>query len=92
MINIFAALNYTEQRQVNFAVFQFKGPAQVWWYVIKVKWEREQTAWIWMNCVREFNKKYIPPLVHERREDKFIGLRQGIQSVAKYETKFTKLS
>ena len=30
MINIFTALNYTEQRQVNFAVFQFEEPAQAW--------------------------------------------------------------
>ena len=44
MINIFAALNYTEQRQVNFAVFQFAGPARTWWNVIRAKWEREQTA------------------------------------------------
>ena len=28
IINISAALNYTEQRQVNFAVFQFEGPAE----------------------------------------------------------------
>ncbi|XP_071929077.1 uncharacterized protein [Coffea arabica] len=92
MINIFAALNYTEQRQVNFAVFQFEGPARAWWNVIRAKWEREQTVWTWANFIREFNEKYRPPLVQERREDEFIGLRQGTLSVAEYETKFTKLS
>ena len=40
MINIFAALNYTEDRQVNFTVFQFKGPVRAWWNVIRAKWER----------------------------------------------------
>ena len=44
MVNIFAALNYAEEKQVNFAVFQFKGPARVWWNVIRTKWEREQIA------------------------------------------------
>ncbi|XP_027158211.1 uncharacterized protein LOC113759833 [Coffea eugenioides] len=31
MINIFAALNYAEDRQVQFAAFQFEGPARSWW-------------------------------------------------------------
>ncbi|XP_027071984.1 uncharacterized protein [Coffea arabica] len=92
MINIFAVLNYTKQRQVNFAVFQIEGLARAWWNVIRAKWEREQIAWIWANFIREFNEKYLPSLVQERREDEFIGLRQETQSVAEYETKFTKLS
>ena len=92
MVNIFTALNYTEQRQVNFAVFQFEGPARAWWNVIRAKWEREQTIWTWANFTREFNEKYLPPLVQERREEEFIGLRQGTLSVAEYETKFTRLS
>ena len=41
MINIFAALNCTEQRQVNFAVFQFEGPVRAWWNVIRAMWGRE---------------------------------------------------
>nr|XP_027124258.1 uncharacterized protein LOC113740948 [Coffea arabica] len=92
MINIFVALNYTEDRQVHFAVFQFEGPARVWWNVIRAKWEREGTAWIWLNFVREFIKKYLPPIVQEKREDDFIKFRQGTLSVFEYETQFTKLS
>ena len=45
-----------------------------------------------MNFVREFNEKYLPPLVQEKREDDFIMLRQGGSSVSEYETQFTKLS
>ena len=63
MINIFVALNYTEDRQVTFAVFQFEGPARDWWNMIRAKWEREGTAWIWLNFVLEFNEKYLPPIV-----------------------------
>ena len=40
MTNIFAALDYTEDRRVNFAVFQFEGVARAWWDMIKGKWER----------------------------------------------------
>ncbi|XP_027151841.1 uncharacterized protein LOC113751894 [Coffea eugenioides] len=92
MINIFTALNYTEERQVQFAVFQFEGPARAWWNVVRAKWEREGTVWTWLNFVRDFNEKYLPPIVQEKREDDFIKLRQGMMSVTEYETQFTKLS
>ena len=42
--------------------------------------------------MREFNAKFFPPLVQERKEDEFIRLRQGTQSVAEYESQFTRLS
>ncbi|XP_071932034.1 uncharacterized protein [Coffea arabica] len=90
--NIFDALDYTEERQVTFAVFQLEGAARAWWNVIRNKWERDQTPRIWINFVREFNEKFLPPLVQEKREDDFIKLRQGTLSVAEYETRFTKLS
>ncbi|XP_071933059.1 uncharacterized protein [Coffea arabica] len=92
MMDIFTALGYSEERQVSFAVFQFERPARAWWNIIKAKWERGQTSWTWINFTREFNKKYLPPIVQERREEDFIRLRQGSLSVAKYETQFTKLS
>ncbi|XP_027184043.1 uncharacterized protein LOC113782351 [Coffea eugenioides] len=92
MLDIFAALGYPEERQIVFAVFQFEGAARAWWNVIRAKWDREQTPWTWVNFTREFNEKYLPPLIQERREDEFIRLRQGTMSVAEYETQFTKLS
>ncbi|XP_027155044.1 uncharacterized protein LOC113755186, partial [Coffea eugenioides] len=92
MLDIFAALGYAEERKISFAVFQFEGAARAWWIVIKAKWERERTPWTWVNFTREFNEKYFPPIVQERREDEFIRLRQGMSSVAEYETQFTKLS
>ena len=60
--------------------------------MIKTKWEREQTPWIWANFAYEFKEKYIPPLVQEKREDEFIRLWQEISSVAEYEAQFIKLS
>nr|XP_027077044.1 uncharacterized protein LOC113700802 [Coffea arabica] len=92
MIDIFAALHYSEERQVTFAVFQLEGAARSWWNVIRMKWDREQTPRTWVNFVRDFNAKYFPPLVQEKKEDEFIRLRQGTQSVAEYESQFTRLS
>ena len=63
MINILTALNYIEERQVQFAVFQFEGLTRAWWNVVRAKWEREGTACTWLNFVREFNEKYLPPIV-----------------------------
>ncbi|XP_071933835.1 uncharacterized protein [Coffea arabica] len=92
MEDIFAALHYTEERQVTFAVFQLEGAARSWWNVVRVKWEREQTLRTWLNFTREFNEKFLPPLIQEKREDEFIKLGQGTSSVAEYETQFTRLS
>nr|XP_027088731.1 uncharacterized protein LOC113710083 [Coffea arabica] len=92
MANIFAALDCTEERRVNFATFQFERVARAWWDVIREKWERAQTPWTWKNFTREFNEKFLPPLIQEKRENEFIKLRQGTLSVAEYEGKFTKFS
>ncbi|XP_027151777.1 uncharacterized protein LOC113766514 [Coffea eugenioides] len=92
MLDIFAALRYSDERQISFAVFHFEGAARAWWNIIRAKWERDQTPWTWVNFTREFNEKYLPPIVQERREDDFIRLHQGASSVAEYETQFTKLS
>ena len=42
--------------------------------------------------MREFNAKYFPPLVQEKKEDEFIRLRQGTQIVTEYESQFIRLS
>ena len=42
--------------------------------------------------MRDFNEKYLPPLIQEKRKNDFIRLRQGNLSVAEYETQFTRLS
>nr|XP_027082233.1 uncharacterized protein LOC113704541 [Coffea arabica] len=88
MVDIFAALHYTEKRQVTFVVFQLEGAARSWWNVVRAKWDREQTPRTWFNFTREFNEKFLPPLIQEKREDEFIKLRQGTSSVAEYETQF----
>ena len=90
MASIFTALDYTEERRVNFIVFQFEDVACAWWDVIRGKWERAQTPWTWEHFMREFNEKFLPPLIQEKREDEFIKLRQGTSSAVEYEGNFTK--
>ncbi|XP_071917143.1 uncharacterized protein [Coffea arabica] len=90
--DIFAALNYTEERQVTFAAFQLEGAARSWWNLIRVNWDRNHMPRTWANFTREFNAKFLPPLIQEKREDDFIKCRQGVVNVAEYEIQFTKLS
>ncbi|XP_027174577.1 uncharacterized protein LOC113774220 [Coffea eugenioides] len=90
--DIFATLDYTETRKVTFASFQFEGAARSWWNLIKDKWDRDRTPSTWATFTREFNAKFLPPLVQEKREDDFIKCKQGAMSVAEYETNFTKLA
>ncbi|XP_027103023.1 uncharacterized protein [Coffea arabica] len=90
--DIFATLDYTETRKVTFASFQFEGAARSWWNLIKDKWDRDRTPSTWANFTREFNAKFLPPLVQEKREDDFIKCKQGAMSAAEYETNFTKLA
>nr|XP_027090413.1 uncharacterized protein LOC113711447 [Coffea arabica] len=82
MVDIFAALHYTEERQVTFVVFQLEGAVRSWWNVIRQKWDREQMPRTWVNFMREFNAKFFPPLIQERKEDEFIRFRQGTQTAA----------
>ena len=46
----------------------------------------------WVNFIREYNAKFFPHLVQEWKEDEFILLCQGTQTVAEYESQFTRLS
>nr|XP_027062811.1 uncharacterized protein LOC113689204 [Coffea arabica] len=80
------------ERFQKFSPPKFLGAARSWWNVIRMKWDREQTPRTWVNFVRDFNAKYFPPLVQEKKEDEFIRLRQGTQSVAEYESQFTRLA
>nr|XP_027124209.1 uncharacterized protein LOC113740895 [Coffea arabica] len=80
--NIFTALNYTEERQVTFAAFQFEGDSRSWWNLIRVNWDRNHIPRTWANFTREFNAKFLPPLIQEKREDDFIKCKQGMERLA----------
>ncbi|XP_027150316.1 uncharacterized protein LOC113750555 [Coffea eugenioides] len=78
MINIFAALNYAEDRQVQFAIFQFEGPARAWWN------EKRKDDFINLRqgtlrvseCETQFTKlsKFAPELIatEQRRIRRFV--------------------
>jgi hypothetical protein len=46
MEDIFTALNYADQKKVQFATFIQQGPARDWWLRKKEVYKREQREWI----------------------------------------------
>ena len=42
--------------------------------------------------MREFNEKYLSPMIQEKKEYYFTKLRQGTSNVADHEERFTELS
>ena len=89
---IYRALKYSDERKVTFGEFQLEGPAKEWWRVIEERRVIEETPHLWSSFVKEFWKKFIPQVVRERKEEKFIGLKQKNLTVDQYEILFTKLS
>ena len=90
--DIYAALKYTEERKVKFAVFQLEGSVRDWWRIIDQKWDLEGTLRTWENFKSDFKSKFIPILVQEKKEEEFINLKQGNMTMVQYEARFTKLS
>ena len=74
--DIYAALKYTEEWKVKFAVFQLEGSARDWWRIIDQKWDLEETLRTWENFKSEFKSKFISILVQEKKEEVFINLKQ----------------
>ena len=89
--DIYAVLKYTEERKVNFGVFQLEGPAKAWWRLIDKKWGQEGTPRTWNSFVVEFKSKFISLVIREKKEEEFINLKQGTMTVDQYEITFTRL-
>ncbi|XP_071933809.1 uncharacterized protein [Coffea arabica] len=83
--DIFAALNYAEERQVTFAAFQFEGAARSWWNLIEDDFIKcRQEAMSVAEYEVQFTKlsRFAPELIatEQRRERRFVqGLNVEIQ-------------
>ncbi|KAL3834244.1 hypothetical protein ACJIZ3_008980 [Penstemon smallii] len=91
MENIFCVLNYTDAQKINLATFRLEDSARHWWRVVEERWRVEDTPRMWDNFVIEFNTKFIPQVVRNRREREFMDLTQSMLTVSQYEARFTRL-
>ncbi|KAL0283216.1 UNVERIFIED_CONTAM: hypothetical protein Sradi_7236900 [Sesamum radiatum] len=88
---IFKVLRYDDEQKILFSTFRFEEAAHNWWRVVEARWQREEIPHTWVNFVKEFNDKFVPQVVRDRREQEFVSLIQGSCTVAQYEAKFNKL-
>ena len=58
----------------------------------KKKRRQEGQSCTWGAILIEFRKKFIPAVIREKREEKFMNLKQRNLTVAEDEEKFTQLS
>ena len=89
--NIYAVLHYGDVQKVDLAVFMFEGAARHWWNSVEATWKERGIPRTWENFQKEFDKKYVPRIIKEGRQDEFDNLEQGLMSVAKYDAEFSRL-
>jgi hypothetical protein len=92
MEDIFVVLRYSDQRKIKFAAFRLEGPVRDWWVRRNKTLEMEQRTWDWDEFVSEFNKKFIPQWVVEKRGDDFQNYKQEEKPVGDYAAELARLS
>lgn len=92
MEDIYSALQYADERKVNFAAFRLRGLAKDWWRRISERRQQEERPWSWIDFLDEFRREFIPRWIVEKREDEFQSLKQGSKTVGQYAADFTRLS
>ncbi|WP_198155512.1 retrotransposon gag family protein, partial [Candidatus Burkholderia verschuerenii] len=92
IVKIYAPLHYSEERKIQFAAFLLEGSAEAWWRVTEQKWVQTAVQRSWQAFRTEFEAKYIPKVVREKRGEEFLHFKQNNLTVSQYEGNFTRLS
>ncbi|KAL0536750.1 hypothetical protein IC582_025710 [Cucumis melo] len=87
----FDVMNYPEEQKVGFATFLLQKEAEGWWKSILAR-RSDARVLDWQTFRGIFEDKYYPSTYCEAKRDEFLGLKQGLLSVAEYERKYTELS
>jgi hypothetical protein len=87
----FGLLRYTETQKPLFAAQQLRGPASTWWgNYVAVQPTGHQI--IWEEFKLAFWEHYIPEGVLHMKQEEFMKLKQGGDTVTQYLNKFNHLS
>jgi hypothetical protein len=87
----FGLIRYTETQKPLFAAQQLRGPASTWWanFVAVQPVEHQIT---WEEFKLAFHEHYVPEGVLHMKQEEFIWLKQGGDTVMQYLNKFNHLS
>jgi hypothetical protein len=87
----FGLVRCTETQKSLFAAQQLRGPASTWWAnFVAVQPARHQVTWDEFKLA--FHEHYVPEGVLHMKQEKFIRLKQGGDTVMQYLNKFNHLS
>ena len=86
----FECSNVRLEDYVKFATFQLKGQASIWWQQLKDS--RGARVMSWEEFCRDFRSHYVPSSFVEEMREKFRRLKQGGNSVYKYNVEFHELA
>ncbi|KAA0032974.1 uncharacterized protein E5676_scaffold482G00290 [Cucumis melo var. makuwa] len=89
--NCFDVMNFPEERKVRLAIFLLQKEAEGWWKSILAR-RSDARALDWQTFRGIFEDKYYPSTYCKAKRDDFLGLKQGLLSVAEYKRKYTELS
>ena len=80
-----------EDDKVPFATHYLEGAAAIWWGNIKAMWPADEEI-TWSKFTDQFRKYHIPTGIMKTKQQEFLALLQGNQSVGEYLQKFNHLS
>jgi hypothetical protein len=87
----FGLLRYSETQKPLFAAQQLRGPASTWWgNFVAVQPANHQVTWEEFKVA--FREHYIPEGVLHMKQEEFMKLKQGGDTVNQYLNKFNHLS
>ncbi|KAK1356850.1 hypothetical protein POM88_050106 [Heracleum sosnowskyi] len=72
MDKIFKTLRCNDTDKVTLAVFKLEEEAEYWSRMVKRKWDRRTTRKTWDDFLEEFNTKFIPEWVKDKRKAEFM--------------------
>ncbi|XXG82454.1 hypothetical protein AAC387_Pa10g0401 [Persea americana] len=88
----FLAMNCPEDQKLPLTAFILQGEAEHWYEALVTGYRTARQALTWAEFEREFDDKFIPKHVWDRKKREFQNLQQGSMTVAQYDMKWTQLS
>ncbi|XP_074361241.1 uncharacterized protein LOC141701500 [Apium graveolens] len=90
MKKAFTLIQVSDDSKSDYASYFLKGEASFWWESVHALEEEGPVSWA--RFTELFLEKYFPDCLQSQLEVEFLEFKQGENSVAEYEAKFTELA
>ena len=82
---------WPEEQKVVFGIYTLVEEVEYWWENTHLCLDGEGQVVTWETLIMVFLEKWFPKYVRNKKEMKFLELKQGNMIVAEYATKFKEL-